>query len=240
MRFQVVAVLAAVVLAGCATVPRPDAEQVYVSILERPATHDGCDFNLQRSRNDGRPGWVGKTRIFPPPADASRSSATWSYAMQVPMERPAVGETRCLIVLRERRSGEAADAGFGFELRALGADRVEIRPRGAMVRNAARRGAAASRVNVSTAFGLADSPAQRRAARVLDQTRIDLGPIATGPAIEVEAAPAVLRWPQTTPSLRVIAVVGERAGGRADPSRRMMAGQAANRSTFYDPWPPAR
>ena len=243
MRLWVLALpVLATVSAGCATVPGADAERAYISIAQSVAGPDGCDFSVKNIKEgENRRSTIGMTRDFPPAPGSLRSSATYAYATQHRLQRPAVGETRCLVVIRERQSfaGEPQSE-FAFEMRSLDDQSVEIRPRQAIVRSAARWRTQASRVNVSVAFGLVDIAARGRDARVLDQTRADMGWVDLGSVVPTLSAPVTLKWPQTTPMMRGIAVVGERLNGRADPGRRIMTRQAANTSFRHDIWPPAR
>jgi len=256
MRFRVVAALGAAVLAGCATVPKADAERAYISMRQSGAGPEGCDFTVRNATSDtefGERDWGKMTRDFPPARGSLRSSATYSYATHHSLQRPA-GEIRCLIILREGRSfaGEP-QLELGFELRAINADTVEIQPRSAIVRRSALWRTAAPRVNVSALFGLIDPRARGRnaapldaalgtrpVARVLGQARVDLGSIALGPSVDPGSAAVTVPWSQAMPEMRVIAVIGERLHGRPDADRRVMDRQVANIAVRYDDWPPAR
>lgn len=255
MKLRVVIVLGgAAFLAGCATVPKADAERAYISVEQSAPKPDGCDFSPERTKTEQWPEWGRTTRDFPPPRGSLRSSATYSYATQVGMERPAIGETRCVVIVREKSIFETEpSAEFAFQLKSINADTVEIRSRRAILRSSALWRTAASRVNVSVTFGLVDARARGRnapapdpalgtrpVAGVLAQTRADMGMIALGPIVEIDAQPVSLDWPETTPWMRVIAVVGERLTGRPDPSQRVMDRQVANVSVRYVDWPPAR
>ena len=247
MQFRVVAGLgAASVLAGCATVPKGEPERAYISIIEDTAGPNGCDFRAGHFRdNDARRSSVGMTRDIPPAIGSLRFTGTYSYATQKRLQRPVSGEVRCFMIVREISSftGEPLSE-FAFELRAVDADKVEIRPRHGVVRSSALWRTAAARVNVSVAFGLVDPQSTAGAPHLLDHKQADFAALSVGAASADASAslqpPVTLRWPESAPTLRAIAVVGERLSRRPEPSRRIMAHQVAVSSLHNGDWPSAR
>lgn len=161
--------LATLGLSGCATsLEAPEKTSIWM--FERSERAGRCNFDIRlfdppSSDED----WVHQgldDHVLPAPRQAVRL-VTYAYSVNGHLvRRPLPGEVRCLTVVRMDDANETQAASFGFTLRAIDDETVEIRARSVRIENAVLRMGSRPTVGLSISFAIAPAPDHHRPGRI--------------------------------------------------------------------------